>query len=386
MNNKIFAKTKEHGNLFYDEIFIYYDGPCVFSVRNILGHRYISVLESITDSYDRYLLVPVSISRYVDFVRNKITIRNVFVESEAGGVFLLERMADETYLTNLVEEKDLLNYNLPPESEYLEYKESYTSSELLLESEERKVGIAQISFEKGDSHKQTIKAKELSLLLGKLQKVMDGIYKDWRTGQGDKCDSEKNLRMQKAVQLEVTRSYAASFGIEIESTEYRNIFNDSEFDEIMKKFASIAIFSDDFNADFCKSNENALKALKDYYKVLVMHNFAYKFQVSTPERKISRFGLSTSDIQHKYTLLSKIDDDGVIQEELEGRLYAFDAKSKTFKFSVLGIKEISGKIDSDFDETVFDTDKTIKILVNKKTLSDISGVITDQYTLLRIIE
>ena len=76
MNNKIFAKTKEHGNLFYDEIFIYYDGPCVFSVRNILGHRYISVLESITDSYDRYLLVPVSVSRYVDFVRNKITIRN----------------------------------------------------------------------------------------------------------------------------------------------------------------------------------------------------------------------------------------------------------------------------------------------------------------------
>lgn len=384
MNNQLFAKTDEYGILLYDEVFIYYDGPCVFSVKNILGHRYVGILESITDEYDRYILVPVSTARYIELVRNNITIREAYLSSELGGVFCLDRTSTEISSTKLLNKDDLLNCNLPPENEYLNFKESYTASELISKSEEQKVGIAQISFEKTDGHKQTIKAKELSLLLGKLQKVMDGIYKDWREEQGNACDQEKNIRMKKAAQLEVTRSYAASFGIEIESMEYRDIFNDSEFDEIMEKFVSIATLDDNFTADFCKSNENALKALKDYYKVLMMNNFAYRFQTSTPERKVSRFALSTSDITHKYTILSQIADDGVVQEKLEGRLYAFDVKSKTFKFSILGAKEISGKIDPDFDETIFDTNKTIKILVNKKTSSDISGVATDQYTLLRI--
>ena len=46
--SKKFISTEQYGDLEYDEIFLYYDGPCIFSVKNKLGYRFICLLESET--------------------------------------------------------------------------------------------------------------------------------------------------------------------------------------------------------------------------------------------------------------------------------------------------------------------------------------------------
>ena len=85
--NELFVFTDKYGALKYDEIFLYYDGPCIFSAKNKLGYRFICLLESESPELDRYIVVPVSTERYYAFVRNKWPIRRLFTMPEQGCVF-----------------------------------------------------------------------------------------------------------------------------------------------------------------------------------------------------------------------------------------------------------------------------------------------------------
>ena len=381
--NKCFVKTKEYGELLFDEIFHFYDEPIFFSVINPLGHRFVCALEYECDEFDRFLLVPVSFVRYQKFVRNEITIRDMFLLSEMGGILAVCFYGDEIK-TQFVDKDTLSTMNLPPIGEYLDIKESYTAEEILRKAHESNSGLAQISFEKNGTHLQSIKAKELSLVTAKLQKVINGIAKDWCDNEGTNFSAEKRQVIKNAADIRITKTYAASFGIEIESEGYRDIFGESAFDTLMERFAEINYCNEQTSREYYSKHQNSISAIRDFYKALMLNSFAIKFQAALPQNRLAKVRLTTADVQRKYNHLSAIIDGGVEQVEYSGRLIAFDIKNKTFKFQLETGETISGKVDEDFNETIFDMGNQIKILVNRRKELSITEE-TQKFVLLQIL-
>lgn len=382
--NKCFAITKEYGELQFDEIFHYYDGPLFFSVINALGYRYICMLESECDEFDRYLLVPVSFVRYQKFIRNEITIRDMFVSPEMGGVLSVSFYDNETK-TQFINDETLETMNLPPLEEYLDIKESYTVDAILRKANESNCGLAQISFEKNEKHLQSIKAKELSIITSKLQKVMSGIAKDWCENEGNRSSKEKMEKIKAASDIRITRTYAASFGIEIEAEDYRDMFEESAFDTLMELFTELNECNEATTREFYAHHQNSISAIKDFYKALMLNSFAMKFQAALPHNRLAKIKLSIKDVKQKYNYLTAIIDGNVEQVEYVGKLIAFDIKNKTFRFQPEGEEIIGGKVDEDFSETIFDMGNPIKILVNKNTEHNRTGDESDKYILLKIL-
>lgn len=384
VNNKLFAETKEFGPLFIDEVFVFYDMPLIFSAINPLGYRYICIYESDNTESETYLLVPVSFSKYQKFISNEIPIREMFECPEMGDVLCLSIYADK-YESNYLSKDQLMQKNLPPVGEHLDIKGSYTRNELIRASSEKRCGIAQISFEKEGTHKHSIKARELSIITAKLQKVIDGIEKDWRVKEGAIASQEKKHKMAKAAEINITRTYAASFGIEFESEESRDLLDESEFDYLMQQFLEISEQCDDIKKDYYDSHKKSITAIRDYYKALMTNRFAVKLQVALPNRNVGRLHFSIGDITRKYNYLTTVIDGKTEQIELVGTLVAFDMKTKSFKFQIENGDLINGKIDEDFSETVFDIANKIKILVNKRIKVLAPGEKVDSYELLNIV-
>ena len=170
--NNVFVTTTQYGELKYDEIFLYYDGPCIFSVKNKLGYRFICLLESEDILFDRYLVVPVSMERYNIFIRNQWSIRNLFMQPEQGGVFSVTFFEKKQEIA-LVAEEELQKMNLPEEQEMLEYNGGYTTQEILFNSAEKNIPILQKSLEKNGEHRQYIYAEDLAKESIKFKKVFD---------------------------------------------------------------------------------------------------------------------------------------------------------------------------------------------------------------------
>lgn len=386
--NELFVSAPKIGELYFDEIFLYYDGPCIFSLKNKLDHKFISILESEDDECDKYVVVPVSISRYRDFVSNQIPIRQVFSKSETGEVLLISIPVNaEPEIVSIVS-SEIDSLNLPEETEFLDIKESYTKEELLIKSNEERRGITQISFEKNGGHQQSIKANELSIIMKRYQKVYDGIHKDWLVGEGANASASLRRNMKQDSQLMVTRTFAASFGVEFASESVRDLFEESGYDYMTRKFVSLvsSINAGKVDQPFFDSNKESVSAIRDLYKVLMSNNFAMRFQTATPKKEILRFSLSVGDVKSRYNFLSEVIDGKVEQIEMNGRLVAFDLTNRTFKFQPIDNAEINGKLDPDFDETVFDTENIIKVLINQKTELLQTRSMTNKYTLISILE
>ena len=108
-------------------------------------------------------------------------------------------------------------------------------------------------------------------------------------------------------------------------------------------------------------------------------------QVALPNHRLGKTYNSINDITKKYNYLTSVIEGKTEQIEIKGQIVAFDIKSKTFKFQPEDGTLISGKIDDDFSETIFDTANTIIVLVNKKTEILTTGDELNKYELLSIV-
>ena len=385
--NKLFVKSDLYGDLFYDEVFLYYDGPCIFSVKNILGYRFICLLESEEDSFDRYLVVPVSIMRYNLFVKNNWSIRNLYTQSEQGGVFTVTFYTNRTKIIN-VTLAEIEQMHLPKENEMLEYNEGYTTKEILLDSTEKGVPVIQKSLEKDGEHRQYIYASELARESLQFQKIFDGIAADEinKESKNGEVSKEKRNEIKKSCQIPIYGTYAASFGIKIEGTELTSLLEEETlFTKYLKIYFEIINANEDASEIFLEEHQNALIALKNYYKTLISLHFAIKMNAATPKHEHFKFHFTKEEIINRYRKLNCITKNEVEQITLEGTWMSIDYERKLFKFKTTDGRTFSGKFDDDFAESVFDFDKKINVLLETKKTSTRIGYSKDKNTLLSII-
>lgn len=376
--SKKFISTEQYGDLEYDEIFLYYDGPCIFSVKNKLGYRFICLLESESSEMDRYLVVPVSIERYNAFIRNNWPIRNLFTEPEQGGVFLATFVQDDSFITS-VNESEIERLNLPDSSEMLEFNDGYTTKEILLNSADKNIPILQKSLEKYGEHRQYIYANDLAKESLKFQKVFDGIAND-EIKQMPGITSERRAELKQASKVPICGTYAASFGIQIEGTEYPRIGEEeSDFSKFLKVYFKLLDMNETADNDFLEKHQEALIALKGYYKTLISLGFSAKFSAATPKHDYFRCIMSRDDILNRYNFLNCVTANDVEQITLIGTWAQIDIEKKTFRFRINTGENINGKFDDDFDESIFNFSEEIRILVDKKKSTDRTGDESEKY-------
>ena len=283
--NKLFVNSDLYGELFYDEIFLYYDKPCIFSIKNILGYRFICLLENENEQFDRFIVFPVSIMRYNLFVKNNWSIRDLYTQPEQEGVFTVTFFSDRTDIVN-VSLNEIEQMNLPDKNEMLEYNEGYTTKELLLDSAEKGVPLLQKSLEKNGEHRQYIYATELARESLQFQKIFDGIATDEINKESKKGELSKGKQneIKKACQLPIFGTYAASFGIKIEGTQLPSLLEEETlFAKYLKIYFEVINANEDVNEEFIEEHQNALSALKNYYKTLISLHFAIRINAATPK-------------------------------------------------------------------------------------------------------
>ncbi len=383
--NEVFAKNSKYGELVYDEILLEYDGPCIFSVKNKLGYRFVCLLETENEQMDRYLVVPVSLERYNAFIRNNWSIRNMFVRPELGGVFSVTFSCGE----EIVQEhspSEINEMNLPDPEEMLEFNGGYTREEILVDSEEKRVPVFQKSLEKNGTHRQFIFADELAKESKRFQDVFNGIAQD---AISKIPIEQKNRResMKQAARIPYYATYPASFGMQIEGLEPPLLDGrESEFTKFVRTFFELVDFENEQKEEFFGEHQNALNALRAYYKTLLSLGFSVKMKAATPQHLFLRRDLSQSEINSRYRYLSNIITHNSEQMVLVGTWTQISYETKTFQFKSNEGKVIKGKFDDDFDESVFDFEKEIKIHLEKQKQVDRTRKEKETYTLLFIEE
>lgn len=350
----------------------------------MLKHRFVCLLETEADNYNRYIVAPVSFARYRELITNMIPIRHVFTKSEAGGVFTIKLDSNITSEIALHSIDDIESMQLPIDSEFLDIKESYTSNEILLNSYEKNVPILQKSLEKKGEHRQYIYAKELAKENMKFQNVFDGIAND-KIKNKEIRSNEQKRKVKKDSQVPVFGFYAASFGQRIEGVDFPLIGEkESGFAEFIKTYFELINISENSDNSYFEKHKNALIALKGYYKSLLAHGFSIKLSAATPNRELMKMDLSREQIVKKYNYLNHITGNDMEQIKLTGKFIRIAIDKKTFQFRLENNDIIDGKFDEDFDESIFDFANTITILVDKEVLTSRIGDTKSNYTLLLI--
>ncbi len=378
-----FIYTAEYGQLYYDEVFWYYDEPCIFSVIDILAHKYICLLENEMDNGRKYVVAPVSISRYSQLVRNQISIRKIYTKPEINKVFSLvvknESVKIEELTIDIIEK-----LNIPEDDIYLDIKDSYTYNDLLSESAEKNVPIMKKSFEKEGGHRRFIFANEMSSISSNLQGVFSGEASDYiRVNNIKNVDEQKWIRKKANVPLFGT--YAASFGITIEGAEFAEIGEQEiMFSKFIDTYFELLSINESCTDTFFDEHRDGLKALRKYYRALMAQGFSVKCTAATPSHKFYKKHLTREYIFNQYAILNSKMAQDIEQEKYHGKWRKIDIEKKRFRFQT--DKEIiEGKFDDNFDESIFDFERDIDILVEKSICTDRIGENKEKYTLLSIL-
>ncbi|HBC3486402.1 TPA: hypothetical protein KDY96_003252 [Vibrio parahaemolyticus] len=110
------------GNLEYYEIYDDFDGPKCFSAKNNLGQLFLVYWHGTyrTEKMTSWLFSPISPKRLDALRRQEFSIRSVYTDAEQC-VYLVKNGFDgKNSQLQIIDSKDLEQYNLPPDSFYIE--------------------------------------------------------------------------------------------------------------------------------------------------------------------------------------------------------------------------------------------------------------------------
>ena len=354
-------------------------------MQNKLGYRFICLLETENEEFDRYIIAPVSICRYNAFIRNQWSIRRLYTDSELGGVFSVTFCKSEIKI-NYLRKSEIELMNLPDENEMLEYSNAYTTNEILYKSVETNVPILQKSFEKDGGHRQYIFANELAKESAKFQNIFDGICKDEINNSKIKLSEDQIREKMNNCRVPIFGTYVSSFGIQVEGIQYPELIEEeTDFSRYLKIYFELLDVNSETNMDFMNYHKEALCALTKYYKTLLALGFSVNLKAATPSKWFKNTYLRKEEILFRYKFLNQTINKNIEQLEFAGKWSRIDYRKKKFEFKCDNNEIIEGKLDDDFDTTIFDFNDHITILVEKTIEVNKSGAKLEKYILLSII-
>lgn len=361
---------------------IYYDGPLLSHYQSLSGEDYLFYWVDTDDTFNRWLIINISIVKLQDYLNRKISLLNLITELDAGLVYKVDIDNDIQY-----HNFELLYIHELPES-YLPNKNSFYSFEPLKQqvdlssySKKHNQGIFQAYF--GNSEKVgygTIDAELWANSLIQFVAINKGLKKDY-INKAKRKAKEENIKIDTALlqgastfhYIGNTRnSFGALFkpvGNEINFPGTKS--TEDKFVEFVIGFYESSNNIEDFKAYISTLDKKVVNSYKSLLKTITgaKTNFKLNYVNAISEHFIN------SDIDYKKAKvilqnLETLEFSDTDDIKITGRFTALNLKTGHYEFEDFEdeTNRSKGYLDSDRLEVAYKIkwDKTYDIIVKRK--------------------
>lgn len=378
-----------------NNIYEYYNEPLVYSFYSTLGSLFLANLVYVNDddTIYKWTYLPVTQKELYDIEHQKLTLFELYKGSTSPIVYLYKECNEGIEYYSLLT-SDLNNEYIPDADSYIDLMDTRETGLRVIESIEDKTiksnrYIVDLSLEVNNEHEHEIDA----LLLGNTLIDFQELVFSANLPAATMKQAPISVMNKEHYNMKVTQTYAASFGIRMESEKIATLFSDDPVKQSLEKIVKMFSTLEDYN--------NSKGYLSDYsqkskYKFLSIietlgkNKVDGKLSVAIPKGDTTQV-LSTRFKDEQMLRYLKKESENIVYSseelEIEGILLAFDSKASTFKFSA---KEsnfdnfYNGKLSSQVTDSISSIPKTGKalILIETKT-KEFTGEQSSKYTLLK---
>lgn len=212
------------GRLRLSEVYHYYDGPKLFVCANVSGQHYLVFWLGDDGGLNEWLYLPVSSTRLGVVAGGEMSLREACLTAEDGVLWRIAIGRNETVLHRM-NPADLQDHDLPDPGAIL-----YTDRQTLepqvepieMHALRSHADAVDLELAPESSHRTIIKAKTLGATLVDFQELVHAIHfshSGFRSRRG-RPPADKRLESE----LNATGTFAASFGIRLESRVHADLF------------------------------------------------------------------------------------------------------------------------------------------------------------------
>lgn len=345
---QLFYNSPHFGKLVYDEFFMYYEEPLLFTVTNSIKTKFLCVLSSEENGERKWLFVPVSEQRIYNVKAGYIGVRECFEHPE-NQLFLIENHED-TWNETVIKICDVLQDYLPNERLYLHIN-TQTEDDALVEqvAVERRIIFDVRLVEKSNPNLHEVPLKYYAPLVNQLHAVSMNYVR-----HNVKLKTISSSERKKLAQLDVALPEAGSFIIRFKSHEIADITNenlvlscilDDLFDLVGNDF-------DKFDVLIKNCSNQIVSSFRKFMSEILNENYDFEFKSVMLDRKIRRVNINQQDIKKR---IDKIDSYLPTKEEIaeyNGYLTGGQIAKRNFVFTTEDGDVIRGKIENKSMETL----------------------------------
>lgn len=343
------------GKLEILEVYEFYDKPCLFSCRNVVGQIFLAVWIDETSYSDSWLYVPTSLRRLQQVVGGGIELKNAFLEAEDG--FVLEvivfhdgdKAADvlRTSCSNLEEDK------LPAPDEFLNCQSQIVTA--LIEKKDAKRSAIQlrrsvlnVAFSFPGFDIMQAPAVELGSLLQSIQYLIDALGQ-FKAGQPTIKGSIPDRIIQQT-KLAVAGTFASSFGVEMVAFDKPDLWGNSLAEEAIESFLQLINIGQDserLREFLLDAQPRAASRYRIFLEKLIHAKARLRADWgSFNQEKGDSAELLLVDAKIVLGIVSQVESEKPKQYEVEGELVGINKRTKSFEiWEIRGEeKKYSGRI------------------------------------------
>ncbi len=378
------------GHLKFLEVYEEYDGPRLFSCRNAAGQIYIVVWVNESPNQDIWLYAPVSSKRFSLIRTGTIELREVFLNTEDGYVFVVTIPYDQpseikTIACNLIEDKWLIG---PEERLNLLFKPTADLEELHKIASSKKRDVIHILWNFPHTRALEAPIRYLGNFLNSIQGTIDAI--------ANTLSGKVTYRGRPSItetQLALTNIFPGSFGVELTSLEAVDLFGNSLIGFSINNFIKILNSGSDpikVRQLFSELQGRPATRYHELLDLILRSNTGFSLEWGSPNEE---FGGSAELLVKTAQDVIKVIEEIEIEEPNEftvvGKLIGINVRIRNYELADLESgRKISGRImDEAMEQAGHATvnDNYVAIIREVSATSQITGEIKYAYQLMSLL-
>lgn len=376
------------GDVFVEEIFLYYEEPLLFSCKNLFGHIFLVNCIDLDEDNKSWLFLPITPIKLEHVKKNRISLHDAFIEPEANFLWLVKKSNSRASAVR-INPQDLSTDDLPTKEAYIDIEDEivpeYKIDERNLLAQKENRVVFDVSLQQNEGHSTEITPEVLAKTITEIQNVVYSIAH--KTGS---INSNFPPSIIGENQLNITSTYAASFGIRFMSKQLCNVFGDAKVSkqiEVLMDLMSVKNDSVRIKEILSSLSPKVGIHYKKILSVLINNRTAVKMYYTSPKSETKELSLSLSELKSSLkTLESEIDNSTRILKYM-GTLVGVDVVNKTFSFIPHDEKKITGKISVNLNADIFTVPLSTNLSLEEKfSINKLTQKEQIEYTLLNIFE
>lgn len=386
MNMTLFAALPILGEVFFHNVYLFYDEPLLFSCKTNNG-AFFFVEKLPDDDCERWLMTPISIELLKLLEANAVEIRSVFLDPSCR-LSLIRHTENDEYSISAFDIDNLTDDLLPLPGEFLDYDPSniivnhLTNRLTLAETDKR--DVIDIALEVNDSHEQEIECSKLTKTLTVFQDLMDSLVNN------NQLLDHKHKKIKNRCEMKLSELFAASFGARLLSAENSGLFNNTIVSDALAELKIILNAGGSPKAFHDYLSTCQLQVLTPYLKFLQTlseQNIGIKIASASPNGCQTSIHITTDNAKSRIAIAKKQLKDINEIVVIDGVLCGIDLRRKKFILhSITEEQYIKGGISESLYEERFIIPSKIRATLRCTYVTDNVNILKREYTLESVKE